>query len=124
MKTLSKGLVAFVALEHLFILWIEMFAWTTFGSKVFSVFPGDFFTMTTAMAANQGLYNGFLAAGLIWALLVKDRIWNFRLALFFLSCVGAAALFGAATIQTKIILTQGVPAFIALIVLFLNKNRQ
>lgn len=67
MQTLSLILVALVALEHSYILWIEMFAWTSKGREVFrGVLPDELFEQTKGLAANQGLYNGFLAAGLIW----------------------------------------------------------
>ncbi|MDC7218369.1 MAG: DUF1304 domain-containing protein [Spirochaetales bacterium] len=124
MKMISRILTAFVALEHLFILWIEMFAWETVGSRVFTVFSGDFFTLTKSMAANQGLYNGFLAAGLIWALLIKDRAWSFRVARFFLGCVLVAAVFGAFTVETKILITQGVPAFLGLAALLVSGKKE
>ncbi len=67
MKLTAHILIAFVAIEHLYILWIEMFAWTTAGKKTFKTFPPDLFEPTRALAANQGLYNGFLSAGLIWS---------------------------------------------------------
>jgi len=122
MKYLSKALIAFVAVEHLFILWIEIFAWQTVGSSVFSVFSADFFSLTTSMAANQGLYNGFLAAGLIWAFIIKNRKWSFNISCFFLICVLIAGIFGAFTIQNKIFFTQGIPALISLIVLFIARK--
>lgn len=65
MTLIAKLLIAFVALEHLYILWLEMFAWTTVGRRTFKSMSADMFEKTKSMAANQGLYNGFLAAGLI-----------------------------------------------------------
>ncbi|MEL7161464.1 MAG: DUF1304 domain-containing protein, partial [Bacteroidota bacterium] len=69
MEIISYLIIGLIALVHLYILWFEMFAWESRGPKVFRAFPRDIFAPTKAMAANQGLYNGFLAAGLIWSLL-------------------------------------------------------
>jgi putative membrane protein len=66
------------------------------------------------MAANQGLYNGFLAAGLIWALLITNAEWSNNVACFFLSCVAVAGIYGAVTVQRSIFLIQALPAIIAL----------
>jgi len=119
MKIISQILIGLIALEHLYILWIEMFVWTTVGRKVFKGFSKDFFQTTKAMAANQGLYNGFLAAGLVWSLLISDKIWSFQISLFFLACVVTAGVFGAFTADKKIFFTQALPAIIAMIALFL-----
>ncbi len=119
MKIISQILIGLIALEHLYILWIEMFVWTTVGRKVFRGFPKEFFTTTKVMAANQGLYNGFLAAGLIWSMLISDRLWSFQVSLFFLACVATAGIFGALTAEKKIFFTQALPAIIAIAVLFL-----
>ena len=119
MKILSQILIGLIAFEHLYILWIEMFAWTTVGRKVFRGFPKDFYETTKVMAANQGLYNGFLSSGLIWSLLISDRIWSFQVSLFFLACVITAGVFGALTASKKIFYTQALPAIIAVVVLFL-----
>jgi len=119
MRIISHLLIALIALEHLFILWIEMFVWTTVGRKVFRGFSKDFFQTTKAMAANQGLYNGFLAAGLIWSLLISDKIWSFQVSIFFLACVITAGVFGAFTADKKIFFIQALPAIIALVVLFI-----
>ena len=67
-----KILILLVALEHLYILWVEMFSWNKQGKKIFKSIPEDLFEKTKAMAGNQGLYNGFLFAGLIWSLVIKD----------------------------------------------------
>ena len=120
MKIISQILIGLIAFEHLYILWFEMFAWTTAGRKIFRGFPKEFFQTTKAMAANQGLYNGFLAAGLIWSLLISDRIWSFHVSLFFLACVVTAGIFGAFTADKKIFLTQALPGIIAVAVLFLS----
>ena len=121
MAIIAKILVGLVAVEHIYILWLEMFAWTTKAPKVFRSFPADLFEQTQSMAANQGLYNGFLAAGLIWALLIQDTTWSVNVAMFFLGCVIVAAIFGAATVQKSIFMIQGIPAVLALLaVLFLK----
>ena len=91
---LAKGVILLVALLHLYFLWLEMFAWTTKAKKVFRGFPKELFEPTKALAANQGLYNGFLAAGLLWSLLIQDTQWQVREALFFLACVSLAGLYG------------------------------
>lgn len=94
LQILASLLVALVAIEHLYILWIEMFAWETVGKKTFKSFSPDLFKPTKAMAANQGLYNGFLAAGLIWSFFIADCHWQFNIRLFFLTCVIVAGIFG------------------------------
>lgn len=108
-------MTAFVALLHLYFLWLEMFAWTTKAKKVFRNFPEDLFEPTKSMAANQGLYNGFLAAGLIWSFLIENTLWQFYVALFFLSCVLVAGIYGAISVSKKIFMVQGVPALIAIV---------
>ena len=120
-NTIASILVAIVAVEHLYILWIEMFAWTTKGRKVFKgALPDELFDKTRGLAANQGLYNGFLSAGLFWGLLVSDPIWSFRIQLFFLLCVLTAAIFGAIRSSFSILLKQGLPAALALLFLLLS----
>ena len=117
MKLLSSILIALVAIEHLYILWLEMFAWTTKGKKTFKTIPGELFEKTKVMAANQGLYNGFLAAGLIWSLFIKNEEWHFNIAVFFLSCVIFAGVYGALTASKSIFIKQALPAIVALLVL-------
>lgn len=117
MPTLSNILIALIALLHIYILWFEMFAWTTRGPKVFRSFPKDLFEPTKSLAANQGLYNGFLAAGLIWSLLISDPIWHFSVALCFLIFVAVAGLYGAATASKNILFVQAVPALAAIALL-------
>lgn len=121
MSTLAKILTAFVAMEHLVILWIEMFGWETIGKKVFKGLPEELFRPTKALAANQGLYNGFLAAGLIWSFTIEDPVWQNKIALFFLSCVIAAGVYGAATASKRIFFTQGLPAMIAITAVLLSR---
>jgi putative membrane protein len=111
-----------VALEHLYILWMEMFAWETRGRKIFKgALPDHMFTPTKRLAANQGLYNGFLSAGLIWSFLIGNEDWQRNIALFFLSCVIVAGIYGAVTASRKIFFVQAFPAIIALILVLLSK---
>lgn len=122
MELLSKILVGFVALEHLYILYIEMFAWETIGKKTFkgSLKP-EMFTPTKVLASNQGLYNGFLSAGLIWSLFICDPIWSRNIALFFLGCVFVAGIYGTLTASKKILFVQALPALVGLIVVYFTK---
>ncbi len=119
MSLLAKICVAVVALEHVYILWLEMFAWTTRGRKVFSSLPADLFERTKALAANQGLYNGFLAAGLLWALLIQDAVWSKNVAFFFVCCIIVAGTYGALSAHKSIFYKQALPAIIALAALLL-----
>lgn len=114
MLILSKILITLVAIEHLYILWLEMFAWTTRGKKTFKSLPEDMFEKTKALAANQGLYNGFLSAGLIWSLLISDPAWSVNVALFFLGCVIVAGIYGAISAQKSIFYIQALPAIVAM----------
>jgi putative membrane protein len=120
MKLISEILIAAIALLHLYILWLEMFAWTTQGRKTFKSFPTELFEKTRPLAANQGLYNGFLAAGLIWSLLVQDPVWSAHIASFFLGCILVAGIFGAMTAQKSIFYVQALPAMVALVFLYLR----
>ncbi len=119
MPVLAKIFVTLVALEHIYILWLEMFVWTTVGRRVFTSLPSDMFEKTRTFAANQGLYNGFLAAGLIWALLIQDAIWSKNVALFFICCVVVAGIYGGLTATKSIFYKQALPAILALAVLLL-----
>ncbi len=111
MRLLASVMVALVALIHLWILVLEMFLWTRpFGRRVFGL-SADFAAASKALAANQGLYNGFLAAGLLWGLIAGDAGHSIRL--FFLGCVIVAGLFGAATAKKSILFVQALPAAIA-----------
>ena len=116
MQLLSQILIGLVALEHLYFLWLEMFDWTTHAPKVFKSFPKELFAQTTSLAANQGLYNGFLSAGLVWSLLITDNEWSHYTAYFFLGCVITAGIYGALTADKKIFFVQAVPAIVALVV--------
>lgn len=121
MEILANILVGVVALEHLYILYLEMFAWETKGKKAFkgSLRP-EMFAPTKVLAANQGLYNGFLAAGLIWSFFITDKAWSNNVAIFFLCCVIVAGVYGAITASKKIFFIQGLPALIALSVVLIR----
>ena len=121
MHLLSQILIGIIALEHIYILWLEMFAWTTRGKKVFKgAMPEELFEKTKSLAANQGLYNGFLAAGLIWSLFICDPIWSTNISIFFLSCVIVAGIYGSLTAHRSIFFVQAVPAIIALVSVLMN----
>jgi len=120
-KKVATALVAFVALEHVYILVLEMFLWTKpAGLRAFGLTP-EFAEQTAVLAANQGLYNGFLAAGLIWALMRKDQGTSLRI--FFLCCVIVAGIFGATTAKPSILYVQAAPALIALIATLLARRQ-
>lgn len=118
MESLSKVIILVVALEHLYFLYLEMFLWTKpKGIKIFGLKSKEFAEETKVLAANQGLYNGFLAAGLIFALILKD----IHLALFFLICVILAGIYGAySTTKIRLFYVQSIPAIIAVILIILN----
>lgn len=115
-------LVALIAALHFYIAWFEIFAWTTRGPVVFDTFPADLFAQTTQLAANQGIYNAFLAVGLVWALFIKDPKWQFNIALCFLSFVAVAGVVAALTVALKSGMPQLVPASIALILLLISRS--
>ncbi|RDC62174.1 DUF1304 domain-containing protein [Adhaeribacter pallidiroseus] len=120
MALLAKIMIGLIALEHVYILWMEMFAWETAGRKTFKgALPDDLFKKTKILAANQGLYNGFLAAGLIWTFFIADATWRVNVAVFFLVCVSVAGVYGAFSASRKIFWVQALPALIALLLLFL-----
>ena len=114
-----KILIALIALIHIYILWFEMFAWTTRGRKVFRNFPADLFEKTKTMAANQGLYNGFLATGLIWTFFITNVELQTNVSLFFLSCVAVAGIYGTLTADKKIFFVQALPALIAILLILI-----
>lgn len=119
MEITIKILIGLVAFLHLYFLYFEMFAWTTKGPKIFRSFPKDLFVPSKSMAANQGLYNGFLAAGLIWTYFITDLTWKDNIALFFLGCVAVAGIYGAFTVEKKIFFIQAMPALIAISLIIL-----
>ena len=113
LELVSKILIGLVALTHIYILILEMFLWTKpTGLKTFRMSEVQAQT-TKVLAANQGLYNGFLAAGLIWALVYPSAYFGRELALFFLGCVVVAALYGSHTVGKRIFFVQGLPALLA-----------
>lgn len=122
MRTAALILIAIIALLHLYIAGFEIFAWESRGPKVFTSFPDDLFAQTVQMAANQGIYNAFLAAGLIWSLLIKDAKWQTNIATCFLLFVATAGVFGAITVTTKTLMIQTVPAALALILLYMGRS--
>jgi len=112
MKTAASVMVAVVALLHVYFLVLEMFLWDRpFGRRVFKSTP-EFAAASKALAANQGLYNGFLAAGLAWGLSMGEA--GLQVKVFFLACVIVAGVFGAATANRYILFVQAVPGILAL----------
>lgn len=117
MKKVANALVALVALEHVYILVLEMFLWTKpAGLRAFGLTP-EFAEQTAVLAMNQGLYNGFLAAGLFWGLLRKTD--GVPVQIFFLACVIVAGIFGGLTAKTSILYVQALPAAVALAVVLI-----
>lgn len=118
MLLLAKALVVLVALLHVYFLILEMFLWTKpLGLKTFRNSPEKAET-TRVLAANQGLYNGFLAAGLFWGL--ATAYWQF--VMFFLGCVLVAALYGAYSVNKRIFFVQGVPAIAAIVAVWFTRG--
>lgn len=112
MKLVSDILVVIVALLHFFFLYLEMFLWDKpRGMKSFNL-TEEFAKQSKRLAMNQGLYNGFLAAGLLWGLMAGNPV-----KIFFLSCVIIAGIFGAFTVSKRIFYIQAVPAIVALVIL-------
>lgn len=115
MSLLSDILVGFVALLHLGFLVLEMFLWDhPFGRRTFRMTP-EYSKASASLAANQGLYNGFLAAGLIWGLVTGD----FAVKAFFLVCVLIAGFYGGLTTKRTILYVQALPGLLALVFLYL-----
>ena len=121
MQITANILVALVALLHIYFLVLEMFLWTKpLGLRTFSQSlqkAAD----SAVLAANQGLYNGFLAAGLIWGLLHPAAAIGFQIKVFFLLCVVVAGLYGAWSVSRRILFVQALPAAVALVLLFLAR---
>jgi putative membrane protein len=116
---IANILVALVAALHVYFLVLEMFLWTKpLGLKTFRN-SLEKATDSAVLAANQGLYNGFLAAGLVWGLVQSVPAFAFQIKTFFLHCVIAAGVYGAATVSRRILYVQAAPAAIALILLWL-----
>jgi putative membrane protein len=117
MTTVANIAVALVALLHLYFLILEMFLWTKpFGLRTFGLTP-EFAAASKSLAANQGLYNGFLAAGLVWGLVLGDA--GDPIKIFFLGCVIVAGVFGALTASRKILWVQALPGAVALALVLL-----
>lgn len=122
MNNVANVLTALVLLEHVYIVWMEMFAWETAGKRSFGkALPAELFRPTKGLAANQGLYNGFLVAGLVWSFLISDPTWSDNVRLFFLGCVLVAGVFGGISASKKIFLVQGVPALLAILFVLFSK---
>jgi putative membrane protein len=114
MHIASLALIALVAVEHLYFLVLEMFLWTKpAGLRAFGNTQAQA-DATALLAKNQGLYNGFLAAGLLWSIAASDAREALHLRLFFLGCVVVAGVYGAATVSRKILFLQAMPAALAL----------
>ena len=115
MTTAANIMIGLVALLHAYFLILEMFLWTRpFGRRIFRTTP-EFAASTRTLAANQGLYNGFLAAGLLWGLAMGEA--GLHVKFFFLSCVIVAGVFGGATVSRGILFVQAIPGIIALALL-------
>jgi putative membrane protein len=116
---IANLLVALVAILHVYFLVLEMFLWTKpLGLKTFRNSP-EKAAESAVLAANQGLYNGFLAAGLVWGLIQGVPAFAFQIKMFFLLCVIVAGVYGAATVSPRILYVQAAPAALALILLWL-----
>ena len=114
MQLAATAFVVLVAIAHLYFLVLEMFLWNTpYGHKTFKL-TKERADATESLAKNQGLYNGFLAAGLLWSLMPHDAVMALQLKLFFLGCVLVAGIFGALTASRSILFVQALPAAIAI----------
>lgn len=124
MKLTQTILVVFVAVEHILFLVLEMFLWETpFVLRLFNMTP-EVANVSAKLAMNQGLYNGFLSAGLFWGtFFVSDKKQKSDTILFFLGCIIVAGIFGSATAKFSILFTQGLPAALALIFTMLNREK-
>ncbi len=117
LQTVGTVATALIAVLHIYIMVLEMFLWDRpKGKKVFGL-TQEFATATKTLAANQGLYNGFLSAGLIWGILLG--VEGNPVKIFFLACVVTAGIFGAITSSKKILFVQGIPGAIALVLVLL-----
>lgn len=123
MNTLQNLLTGLVALIHCYIMVLETFLWkTAYGMKTFQLTP-ERAEMTGVMAQNQGVYNGLLAAGLIWSFFIASREWKHNVRIFFLLSVFAVGLVGAYTAMVKILFIQSLPAFLALVAVYFSARR-
>ncbi|MEH6936426.1 DUF1304 domain-containing protein [Bacillus sp. JJ664] len=120
MDMISLVLILLVAILHFYFLYLEMFAFTKAKTlKTFGI-SKEKAEASKEVAANQGLYNGFMAAGLIWSVLYPSTTIGYQIALFFLSCIVIAAIYGAVTVTKKILFVQGFPAVLGLIAILVN----
>lgn len=123
MNVIAAVVVTLVALLHVYFLVLEMFLWQTpFGMKTFGTTP-EVAASCAVLAANQGLYNGFLAAGLLWALISYGVVGGRSILTFFLLCVLVAGAYGGATANPRIFVVQAVPALIALALVWAARRR-
>lgn len=119
MSAAANIVIGLIALLHVWFLILEMFLWTRpSGRKAFGT-SAEFAEQSKALAANQGLYNGFLVAGLVWGLLLGNGGAGFSVKLFFLACVLLAGVFGGLTASRKILLYQALPAAVAIVLIHL-----
>jgi putative membrane protein len=122
MSALANVLIGLVALEHVYFLVLEMFLWTKpVGLRTFRQ-TEEKARSSAALAANQGLYNGFLVAGLVWGLLAQDPAHALSIKVFFLACVVVAGVFGSTTVSRRILLVQAGPAALALALLWMSRG--
>ena len=119
----ARVLMGLIAALHFYIAYFEMFAWETTGPRVFSTFPPALLGQTTVLAANQGMYNAFLAVGLIWAVCITNREWQRKIGICFLLFIMAAGVVGAITISPRIMMIQTVPALLAALLLWRSAYR-
>ena len=124
MTLISKVLIGLIAALHVYIAWFEIFAWTEVGPDVFSTFDPALFADTVDLAANQGVYNLFLAAGLIWALFIRDPLWRFKVSLCFLGFVAVAGIAAAVTIELGSGLPQLVPSVLAIVATVIARGQE
>ncbi len=126
MSIFARIMIALVAILHLYIAWFGIFAWQAQGPATFPDLPASLFEPTTAMAANQGIYNLCVAAGLIWSLFIRNAEWQRKVASGFLLFVATAGIFGAWRVSPDIALVQAGPAVIGLLLLCLplSQTRQ
>ena len=121
MAVVANALVVLVVAIHVYIVILEMFLWRTErGMKAFGT-DQAFADRSAPLAANQGLYNGFLVAGLVWGLIAPDPI-GFQVKVFFLACVIVAGVYGAATVSRRILFVQALPAALALVAVLAAAN--
>lgn len=114
MTMIQISVVCFIAALHLYLMYVEMFAWEERGPRFLTKFDAEFFEISTPLAKNMGLYNGFLAVGLLWSQFFVEPPFRSSALLFFLSCIAVAGIVGAVTADRKILFLQSVPAFIGI----------